>query len=69
MKVTIKEFNVGMEVKTKGIELAIYNPQGTRHLGDIVVTKSGLTWCEGRTRPENGTKLSWEKFQAYMNSL
>lgn len=42
MKVTIKSFDVGMEVKNAGIEFDVYSPDGTDHLGDLVLTKSGL---------------------------
>jgi hypothetical protein len=54
-----------MEVKNKGIELDVYDTND-KHLGDLVVTKTGLTWCKGKTAPENGTKITWEKFIAYM---
>ena len=59
MKVTIKDFNVDMEVKNKGIEFEIHSPDGSRHLGDLVLNKSYLIWCPGRTTPENGYRLSW----------
>lgn len=61
MNVRIKQFDVEMVVKNKGIELEIKSPDGGTHLGDMIVTKSGVNWCKGRTRPENGKKLSWEK--------
>ena len=38
MKVYIKQFNVNMEIKTNGVELAIYSPDGAKHLGDLWVT-------------------------------
>ena len=62
MKVTIKEFNVNMEVKNNGIEFEVDSPDGGTHLGDLVLTKVGLIWCKGRTRPDNGIRISWEKF-------
>ena len=61
MKVTIKSFDVEMEVKNKGIEFEVRTPSG-QHLGDVVLTKSGLVWCNGRTDPKNGLKVSWKKF-------
>ncbi len=68
MKVSIKDLAVTMEIKNKGIELDVYDGDD-KHLGDLVVTRSGLTWCKGRTTPTNGKKISWTDFIAYMQSL
>ena len=62
MKVTIKDFSIDMEVKTRGIEFEVRTPDGEDHLGDLVVNKTGLTWCQGKTQPENGIKMSWQAF-------
>jgi hypothetical protein len=62
MKVSIKNLSVEMEIKNKGVELDVYSADGKKHLGDLVVTKAGLTWCKGRTAPENGNKVSWNDF-------
>ena len=35
MKVTIKSFDVAMEVKTKGIEFEVDSPDGETHHGDL----------------------------------
>jgi hypothetical protein len=67
MKVSIKDLSVSMEIKNKGIELDVYDNQGS-HLGDLVVTKSGLTWCKGRIRRENGKPVSWQGFIDWMES-
>ena len=67
MKVSIKELSVSMEVKNKGIELDVYDNQ-ENHLGDLIVTKSGLVWCKGRTRKENGAQVPWKDFIAWMES-
>ncbi len=53
MKVTIKKFNVEMEVKTNGIEFGVRDNNGN-FLGDCYLTKTGLIWCEGRTTKSNG---------------
>jgi hypothetical protein len=66
VKVAIKDFNVEMEVKTAGVELSITNPQDV-HLGDLIVTKTRLIWCQGQTRRANGKEIWWEDFIAYMN--
>ena len=68
MKVSIKSFDVEMELKNKGIELDVYSPDGETYLGDLVVTRSGLTWCKGRVKKENGVKVTWEEFIAWMES-
>lgn len=62
MKVTIKEFAVDMEVKTKGIEFEVRSPDGSKHLGDLILTKTGLEWCKGRVTAGNGVKVSWDEF-------
>lgn len=67
MKVSIKTFDVDMQVKNNGIEFAIYSNQD-EFLGDVYVTKTGLIWCEGRKQRENGTKASWQEFIDWMNS-
>ncbi len=68
MKVTIKNFDVAMEVKNKGIEFEVRSANGEDHLGDVVLTKSGLTWCKGRTDVKNGIKVNWNNFIAWMES-
>lgn len=67
MIVNIKQFKVEMEVKNSGLEFEIRSTQG-EHLGDLVVTKTNLIWCEGRTRRGNGKSISWEDFRHYMSS-
>ncbi len=68
MKVSIKSFDVGMEVKNNGIEFDVSEPNGGDRLGDCIVTKSGLTWCKGKTARENGVKVSWKEFIKWMES-
>ena len=68
MQVTIKSLDVNMELKNRGVELEIRNPQG-EFLGDLVVTKTQLIWCKGKTKRQNGKTISWAAFQTYMNSL
>ena len=67
MKVSIKDFPVSMEIKSKGIELDVYSNDGT-HKGDLIVRKTGLIWCKGKTSPQKGVKVSWEAFIDYMES-
>ena len=60
MKVTIKSFDVAMQVKQKGVELEVKSPDGSEHHGDCFVTMSALIWCKGRKKKENGVKIRWE---------
>lgn len=61
MQVKIKSFDVDMEIKNKGIEIDI-NDNGGGHRGDLVVTKTGLVWCPGKTQRKNGIKVDWDTF-------
>ncbi|MBK9119793.1 MAG: hypothetical protein IPM18_09370 [Phycisphaerales bacterium] len=61
MKVRIKEFDVAMELKNKGMELEIRDTNDN-FLGDLVVTKTSLIWCKGKTGRNNGQKMKIEKF-------
>lgn len=63
MKVYIKKLAVDMEIKNKGVELEVRDTQD-QHLGDLYVTRTGLTWCRGRTTRRNGKKMPWSKFIA-----
>jgi len=67
MKVSIKDFAVSMEIKNKGIEIDVYDSNDA-HLGDLVVTKTGLIWCKGKTTPANGRKITWREFIAQMEA-
>ena len=65
MKVSIKSFDVEMNVKSKGIEFEVRDPKGKR-LGDCYLTMTGLVWCKGKTAKENGKRISWQDFIATM---
>jgi hypothetical protein len=67
MKIKIKKFDVEMEIKNKGIEMDVYTPAGVR-LGDVIVTKTKIIWCEGKTGRKNGREATWEQFIEWMNS-
>jgi hypothetical protein len=60
MEVWIKSLEVEMQVKQKGIELEVRGKDGKDQLGDCYATMTGLVWCKGRTKKENGIKLKWE---------
>ena len=62
MDVSIKSFDVKMDVKNKGIELEIREPGNGQRLGDLIITKSHLIWCKGKTGRQNGNKMTWAEF-------
>jgi len=68
MKVSIKSFDVAMDVKQKGIELEVKSPDGKQFYGDCFVTMTGLTWCSGKTKKENGVKVKWEELMELAGS-
>ena len=39
------------------VELAVKDTDGT-FLSDLVITKTKLIWCEGRTKQENGQTIT-----------
>lgn len=61
MTVFVKDLSVTIEIKNKGMELEIRDSKG-EFKGDVVVTKTGITWCKGKTKVANGIKVSWDKF-------
>ena len=77
MKLLIKSFDVDMEVKTKGIEIDVYEldqkqADGTTkkgdRLGDVILNKKGLTWCkEARPAAPRATK-TWKEVITWMES-
>ena len=68
MKVKVKQFAVDMEVKTSGIELEVRKPDGSAQIGDCYVTKTGLTWCKGKTTKPKGVKVSWNELAELLAS-
>ena len=67
MKVRVKDLSVDMEVKSKGIEFGVRSTDD-QHLGDVVLTNTGLVWCKGKTARKNGVKVSWNEFITWMES-
>ncbi len=68
MKVRIKQFDVGMEVKSSGIEFEVRTPDDTNQIGDCYLTMTGLVWCKGKTSKKKGIKISWGDFTEIMKS-
>jgi hypothetical protein len=66
MNVSIKNFAVTMDIKNAGMELDVYDTSGT-HLGDLVISKTKLIWCNGKTTRRKGKPIKWSEFIKYMN--
>jgi hypothetical protein len=60
MKVSVKDLSVEMELKNQSVALDVFDNKGN-HLGALVAARTGLTWCRGKTKAINGTKLNWPK--------
>ncbi len=69
MDVAIKSFDVAMDVKNKGIELEIREPNDGAKLGNLVVTKSNLIWCPGKAQLANGKRIKWADFIEMANAV
>ncbi len=68
MKIGIKDLAVSMDVKNNGVEFDVYDTND-KFLGDLVVTKSKLVWCSGKTQVAHGHVIKWADFIAYMQTL
>lgn len=66
MKVYVKNMDVGMELKNNGIEFEVRNTNDA-FLGDCIVNRRGLIWCQGKTPREKGKKVSWDEFIQWMS--
>ena len=56
-----------MEVKNKGVEFEVRDTQG-KFLADCIVTKTGLTWYQGKIQPANGKRVPWNKLIEWIQS-
>lgn len=68
MKVHIKQFDVKMLVKSKGIEFEVRKVDDSGQIGDCYVTMTGLIWCKGKTTKSNGIKISWTDLATVLKS-
>ena len=67
MKVEVKKLDASIEIKTNGMELEVRDTKGS-FLGDLIITKTKLEWCRGRTRRGNGETIDWEEFISFMEN-
>lgn len=57
-----------MEVKTNGIEFEVRTTDDSAQIGDCYVTKTGLTWCRGRTTKAKGVAITWAELAELLAS-
>jgi hypothetical protein len=67
MDVSIKSFDVEMDVLNKGVEFGIREPNGGDRLGDLFITKAHLIWCKGKTQRAQGIRIKWTDFVEMVN--
>lgn len=64
MQVKTQPFKDAIEVKSDGISFDVYG-NGSKRLGDLCVTKSGLVWSKGANAKavrNSGINVKWEEF-------
>jgi len=57
-----------MQVKQRGIELEVRSKDGKDQLGDCYVTMTGVVWCKGKIKKENGIKINWDDLKILCSS-
>jgi hypothetical protein len=67
MKVNIKTPTEKVNINSAGVAFAVDDDHGN-HLGDLIVTTIGITWCDGKTDSSNGVKIPWDDFIAWISS-
>ncbi len=68
MKLNIKDFSAkSIEVGTNGVEFEVKDTKD-KSLGSLVITKGSLIWCKGKTKKEDGKKITWKKFMDMMEA-
>jgi len=62
MKVNIKQLDVDIELKNRGMELSVYDTNN-KHLGDLFINRANIIWCPGKsTLKSGGISMSWNEF-------
>lgn len=68
MKISIKAFQVNMEIGNNGIEIDVYTPDGKTHKGDLRIGRGTIEWCKGSVRKGNGVKKTWTQLIDWFES-
>ncbi len=59
MDISVKNFDLELQVKTNGIEFLVRDNDGT-HRGTFVINKARIEWCKGKKRRGNGVQVDWD---------
>lgn len=66
MRVSIKDLQIKMDLGNNGIELDVYD--GDTHLGDLIIGRGTVEWCEGKTHRGNGVRVRWRELIEWFES-
>jgi hypothetical protein len=67
MKVSVKDFQVSMDLGNNGIELGVYDNK-SEYLGDLRIGKGTIEWCKGKKQKGNGVRKNWPELIAWFES-
>jgi hypothetical protein len=70
MQVKTQPFKEAIEIKSDGIIFDVYG-NGSKRLGDLSVTRTGLVWCKGangKMPRGKGINVKWEDFITWVQS-
>ena len=68
MQIKTQPFKEAIEIKNTGIAFDVYG-SGAKRIGDLAVTKNGLTWSNGGTMHRaKGVAVKWDDFITWMQS-
>jgi hypothetical protein len=68
MQVFVKNISATIELKNNGMTFDLYETDGS-YKGKIKLNRAGMVWCSGKTRLENGDKVSWYDLIEHLESL
>jgi hypothetical protein len=58
MKISVKDFDISMDLGNNGITLDVYD-NNDNFLGDLRIGKATIEWCKGKTQKGNGVQMKW----------
>jgi hypothetical protein len=68
MQIKTQPFKDALEIKNTGIAFDVYGA-GSKRIGDLSVTRSGLVWSKGNAqRAKGGVTVKWDDFINWMQS-
>lgn len=64
MKVSVKDFNISMDLGNNGITFDVYDTS-ENFLGDLRLGRGTIEWCKGKTKAGNGIQVKWPELLAF----